>query len=472
MNRFGLYSSRVVHAGHTAARLVVVEAGKVAAIESVDVPSAATVAPLQRTFGLDSVIDCGADVIMSGLVDSHVHLNEPGRVDWEGFETATRAAAAGGVTTLVDMPLNCIPVTTTAAAFDEKLAAVDSKLSVDIGFWGGVVPGNARELEAMANRGVLGFKAFLIDSGIEEFPRVDESDLRTAMAILSRLGLPLLAHAELDCAASVDVAGGPTDYNAYLRSRPAAWEDDAIALLIRLSRETGCHVHIVHLSSATGAQLIGDAKASGVAITAETCPHYLCFDAESIPNGATQYKCAPPVRERANRDALWAALKSGVIDFVVTDHSPCTAGLKCLEKGDFFDAWGGISSLQLGLSAVWTEARQRGVSLSDIARWMSTGPANLAGLSDRGELRVGARADIVVWAPDETFVVEPERLFMRNKVTPYAGRELYGAVRETFLAGESIYSDAANGDSLKRARDAHRARHFGQVVLGRLSTYV
>jgi allantoinase len=425
---WGLRSERVVHAdGAVAPGTVVIEAGRVREVVST--------APE----GL-RVTDVGARVVGPGLVDCHVHMNEPGRADWEGFATATRAAAAGGVTTLVDMPLNCLPVTTRRSALEEKLRATAGQLHVDVGFWGGVVPGNASELAGLAAAGALGCKAFLVHSGIDEFPNATESDLRAAMPALLDAGLPLLAHAELDLGAPAEVAPDPRRYASYLHSRPAAWEDAAIALLIRLGRETGCAVHVVHLSAASSLPQLERAKADGVRITAETCPHYLCLDAESVPDGATEFKCAPPIREHDNREALWRGLERGVIDFVVSDHSPCTPALKGRERGDFAEAWGGIASLQLGLPAVWTEARRRGHGVADLAAWMSARPAALAGVGRRkGRLAPGFDADVVVWDPDAEFPVDAAGLFFRHKVTPYLGRRLFGRVEATLLRGQVVY---------------------------------
>jgi allantoinase len=386
--------------------------------------------------------DLGALVLMPGLVDCHVHVNQPGRTHWEGFDTATRAAASGGVTTLVDMPLNCLPVTTTVAGLDAKLADCGSHLWIDVGFWGGVVPGNVGELAGLAARGVLGCKAFLCDSGIPEFPASDEGTLREAMLELRKAGIPLLAHAELEGPAPAQEPDHH-NYECWLHGRPAAWEEAAIALLVRLCRETRCHVHIVHLSAASAVPLLRAARAEGLPITVETCPHYLCLTAEEIPAGATIYKCAPPVREAENREGLWAALREGVIDLVVTDHSPCSPELK--GDGDFIEAWGGIASLSLGLSSVWTHARARGVALAQVVEWMAAAPARMtgltgAGLTNKGALRAGGDADLVVFDPDAEFVVGPEHLHFRHKVSPWIGRALRGQVRRTWLRGQPIYN--------------------------------
>jgi allantoinase len=402
-----------------------------------------------------NVHDVGDAVIAPGLVDCHVHVNEPGRTEWEGFASATRAAAAGGVTTIVDMPLNCLPVTTTRAALDTKLSACERQCFVDVGFWGGVVPGNTADLPELARGGVLGCKAFLVHSGIDEFPNVTEADLLAAMPVLRDAGLPLLAHAELDLRGSP--GADARVYRSYLASRPPAWEDAAIALLIRLCRLTRCPVHIVHLSAASSIDQLRDAKAEGLPVTVETCPHYLCLEAEAIPDGATHFKCAPPIRERANRERLWQALFEGVIDFVITDHSPCVPALKVPERGDFLAAWGGIASLQLGLSVLWTEAQRRGASLLQIAQWLSSAPARFAGLAaQKGRIAPGYLADLVVWDPDERSAVVPERLFFKHKLSPYLGAELRGVVRETWLRGRPIYTGTG-----------HAAEPIGKRLLGR-----
>jgi allantoinase len=403
------------------------------------------------------VVDVGDSAVSPGLVDSHVHVNEPGRTDWEGFATATRAAAAGGVTTLIDMPLNCIPVTTRRAALEEKLRATAGQLWVDTGFWGGVVPGNAGELSGLAEAGALGCKAFLVHSGIDEFPNATEADLRAAMPRLRDAGLPLLAHAELDPGDAEPPADDPRRYAGYLRSRPAAWEDAAIALLIRLARETGCAVHVVHLSSAASLPQIARAKDEGLPLTVETCPHYLCLEAEAIPDGATEFKCAPPIRERENREALWQGLARGVIDFVVTDHSPCAPALKGRERGDFAAAWGGISSLQLGLPAVWTEARRRGHGLAELATWMGARPAALAGVGRRkGRIAPGLDADLVIWDPEAEISVDAQHLHFRHKVSPYLGQQLLGRVEATLLRGQLVYDG-----------NDHAAQPIGAPLLGR-----
>ncbi|AGP54310.1 allantoinase [Streptomyces rapamycinicus NRRL 5491] len=379
--------------------------------------------------------DLGDDVLLPGLVDTHVHVNDPGRTAWEGFGSATRAAAAGGVTTLVDMPLNSVPPTTTVPALEVKQAVARRSAHVDIGFWGGAVPGNAPELRPLHDAGVLGFKAFLLPSGVDEFPPLAPDQLRTALREIAGFGGLLIVHAE--DARLIDGAPPPTGprYADFLASRPSAAENEAIAGLIALARELDARVHVLHLSSADALPLIADARREGVRITVETCPHFLTLTAEEVPDGATEFKCCPPIREAANQDALWAGLAAGEIDCVVSDHSPCSAELKV---GDFGQAWGGISSLQLGLPAVWTAARRRGHTLHDVARWMSTGPAALVRLDRKGAIEPGRDADFAVLAPDETFTVDPVTLHHRNQVTAYAGRTLYGVVRSTWLRGRKI----------------------------------
>ncbi len=389
------------------------------------------------------IFDAGNSVVMPGLVDTHVHVNEPGRTDWEGFRSATRAAAAGGVTTLVDMPLNSIPATTTLEAFQAKLAAARGQCWVDVGFWGGVVPGNASQLGRLFDAGVLGFKCFLIHSGVEEFRHVAEADLRVALAELAALGAVLIVHAELPGPVDEALArsnGDPRRYRTFLAARPRKAENEAVALIIRLCRELRARVHVVHHSSADALLPLRRAKSDGLPITAETCPHYLCFAAEEIPDGATQFKCCPPIRERENQEQLWAALDEGLIEMVVSDHSPCPPELKLTDSGDFLRAWGGISSLQLRLPVMWTAARRRGYSLEKLAEWLCHSPARLVGLEKRkGAIQVGADADLVVWNPEATFHVDPAKLHHRHKLTPYAGQTLGGVVEATFLRGQKIY---------------------------------
>ncbi|MBI1741761.1 allantoinase AllB [Candidatus Acetothermia bacterium] len=392
------------------------------------------------------VIDVSDSVVMPGLVDTHVHVNEPGRTDWEGFSSATRAAAAGGVTTLVDMPLNSIPPTTALSGFREKLAAARGQCWVDVAFWGGVVPGNLRELRPLMETGVRGFKCFLVHSGVNEFPNVSESDLRNAMPILAELNTVLLVHAEvpgsIERAAKEIANSDPKLYHTFLKSRPHAAENEAIAMMIRLSRETGARVHIVHLSSSEALPMLREARADGVPITVETCPHYLTFSAEDVADGATEFKCCPPVRERENREKLWEALREGVIDMVVSDHSPCPPHLKLCESGNFMKAWGGIASLQFGLPVMWTEMKERDLELRHLAEWMSHKPAQLAGLHHRkGALKVGYDADLVIWNPEATFRVEPSIIQHKHKLTPYNGRTLNGIVEAVYVRGQKVYDD-------------------------------
>jgi allantoinase len=384
-------------------------------------------------------------VVMPGLVDTHVHINEPGRTEWEGFTTATRAAAAGGITTLIEMPLNSIPATITVAGLHDKVAAATGKLFVDVGFWGGVVPENASELHALWEAGCFGFKCFLVDSGVPEFAHVNETDLRESLPRLAKIAAPLLAHAELpgpiEVAAHRRLANADgRSYKTWLDARPRAAENEAIALLLRLGAEYGAHIHIVHLSSSGAISQIQKAEHNRARVSAETCPHFLTFAAEEISNGATQFKCAPPIREYENRERLWAALGEGTIGMIATDHSPCPPAMKQQESGDFMSAWGGIASLQLSLPAVWTEARARGYSLRHIVNWMCSAPAQLAGLEKKkGAIAIGRDADLVIWNPDGAFPVDPAQLHHRHKLTPYAGRELTGIVQTTFLRGVKVF---------------------------------
>jgi allantoinase len=392
------------------------------------------------------IADAGDAVVMPGLVDAHVHVNEPGRTEWEGFATATRAAAAGGVTTLVDMPLNSIPPTTTLEGFKEKLAAAQGQCRIDVAFWGGVVPGNTRELEPLLKTGVRGFKCFLVHSGVDEFPHVTETNLLEAMPELARLDSVLLVHAELgepiENAAAELTGSDPKDYRTFLKSRPRASENEAIDLMTRLCRATGARVHIVHHSSSDALPTLRAAREEGLPLTVETCPHYLTFAAEEIPDGATHFKCCPPVRERENREKLWQALADGVIDMVVSDHSPCTPNLKLAETGDFLEAWGGIAALQFSLPVIWTQAEKRGFGLREITRWMSGAPAKLAGLDKRkGRLAIGYDADIVIWHPEKEFKIVPEIIQFRHKLTPYSGMNLRGVVEATYVRGTKVYGN-------------------------------
>jgi allantoinase len=387
-------------------------------------------------------IDAGDCVVLPGLVDTHVHMNDPGRADWEGAEHATAAAAAGGITTVVDMPLNSVPSTTTVRALEAKRRALEGRCAVDVGLWGGVVPGNVADLAPLAREGVLGFKCFLAPSGVDEFEHVESRDLRDALPHLAHLGLPLLVHAESPARLLTPDSDAPCKYSTWLASRPPAAEQEAIDLLISLADEHRTDIHIVHLASADAIASLRAARQNGVPITVETCPHYLTFAAEDIRDGATAFKCAPPIRERAHREGLWQALRDGDIDLVATDHSPAPPSMKCLESGDFIHAWGGIASLQLALSIVWTGAAQRNIPIQRVVDWMAAAPARLAGLSGRkGSIAIGADADLAFWDPDAEFIVDPSLLHHRHPVTPYARMTLRGRVRKTMLRGEIIYDD-------------------------------
>lgn len=426
-------SRRVVTPDAFGPAAVHVKDGKILVVSAWDaVPSGTT------------LVDAGESVLMPAVVDTHVHVNEPGRTDWEGFRTATAAAAAGGISALVDMPLNSIPATTTVDAVKAKREAARGQCRVDVGFWGGVVPGNRGELAAMVKEGVLGFKCFLVESGVPEFGHVGETELDPAMRTLATLGVPLLVHSELpgpiEEAEKRGAGADPRRYATYLNSRPRAAEDDAIALMVRLCGATRAKTHVVHHSSSNSLGAIRDAKKAGLPFSAETCPHYLSFTAEEIPDGATWFKCAPPIREAENREKLWAALGDGTLSLVASDHSPCTPALKKMEAGDFAAAWGGISGLQLALPVTWTEAKKRGHSIADIVRWMCEGPARLAGLSARkGRIAAGMDADLVVWRPEQSFTVEKRAIRHKHDVTPWAGRELFGVVETTFVRGTRVF---------------------------------
>ncbi len=392
------------------------------------------------------VKDFGKLAILPGLVDSHVHVNEPGRTEWEGFFTVTRAAAAGGYTLIVDMPLNCLPATTTVAALEKKRECARTSSRVDWALWGGVESNNQEHIEDLANAGVPGFKCFLIHPGIDGFTMVTEEQLRAALPHVAKTGLPLLVHAELS--GPIDAAlRGLADadwrrYETYLRSRPDEAELEAIQLLLALCREFRFRLHIVHLATSKAIAMLRVAKAEGLPVTVETCPHYLSIAAEEIPDGATLHKCAPPVRTRENREKLWDALREGMIDFVVTDHSPCPPEVKNLKEGNFRTAWGGIASLSVALPVMWTEASKRGFDLMDIARWMAERPANLAGFGARkGKIVAGMDADFVAFGPETEFGLSEERLYYRHKVSPYLGKRLKGVVRETYVRGNCVFAD-------------------------------
>jgi allantoinase len=429
--QYTLRSTRVVLPTGTAPATVVISDGRIRAVLPSD-----TLEPPPA-----NLHDLGDLILMPGIVDTHVHVNEPGRREWEGFETAGAAAAAGGVTTIVDMPLNSVPATTNVPALEAKRRAAQGTL-VNVEFWGGVVPGNTRDLEGLADAGVRGFKCFLSPSGVPEFPSVEEEDLRSALPILTRRDLPLLAHAEWPAALRpIPVSADVRAYATWLDSRPEGAECDAIALLITLCREYRTRIHIVHVAAGSAVELLRDARAEGLPITAETCPHYLSFCADEISPGATEFKCAPPIRGRETRDALWKALESGTLDLVATDHSPSPPAMKA--DGNFVEAWGGIASLELGLAAVWTGASSRGVPIERVSSWLSGAPAALAGLSSRkGAIAAGMDADLVAWDPSSERVVDQRRLRQRHKLTPYHGRTLRGRVIETYVGGRLVYRDA------------------------------
>ncbi|WP_424918131.1 allantoinase AllB [Streptomyces sp. wa1064] len=391
--------------------------------------------------------DFGDDVLLPGLVDTHVHVNDPGRTAWEGFYTATRAAAAGGITTLLDMPLNSLPPTTTVENLRIKQQVAAPKAHVDTGFWGGAIPSNVKDLRPLYEAGVFGFKCFLSPSGVEEFPELDQEQLARSMAEITGFGGLLIVHAEdPHHLAEAPQRSGPA-YADFLASRPRDAENTAIEGLIAHAKRLNARVHVLHLSSSDALPLIAAAKREGVRVTVESCPHFLTLTAEEVPDGATEFKCCPPIREAANQDALWAGLADGTIDCIVSDHSPCTTDLK---TPDFASAWGGISSLQLGLPAIWTEARKRGHSLDDVTRWMSAAPAALAGLTRKGAIEAGRDADFAVLAPDATFTVDPAELFHRNQVTAYAGKTLHGVVRSSWLRGVRIASDGVLAEPVGR----------------------
>ena len=435
-----IQAPRAVCDGAEAAHSIGIADGRIVAVEP-----AGSLPPAPR------VIELGpGDVLLPGLVDSHVHVCEPGHAEWEGFAAATRAAAAGGITTLVDMPLDSVPTTVSADALHAKRAAADGRCHVDVGFWAGAVPGNLGELVPLHEAGVLGFKCFLADSGTDDFPPVSARQMEQALGVLRGLGSPLLIHAEsAEAAAAIGEASGRR-YADYLASRPRGVENLAVAQVIEAARRTRGHAHIVHLSSSDALPMIASARREGVPVTAETCPHYLALTAEKIPDGATAFKCSPPIREGANRELLWDGLRDGVLDLVVSDHSPSTAAMKDLGSGDFGAAWGGISSLQLGLPVVWTQARRRGFTLGEVAAWMAERPARLAGLPGKGRIAPGYDADFCVFAPDEGFTVDPAKLHHRHPVTPYTGHRLRGVVRGTILRGEPVEAARPRGRLLAR----------------------
>jgi allantoinase len=393
-------------------------------------------------------IDCGAASLLPGLVDTHVHINEPGRTEWEGFATATRAAAAGGYTTLVDMPLNCLPETTTVEALELKREAAKSQCWVDWSPWGGAVADNQQHLLSLAEAGVPGYKCFLIYPGCEGFSMIDRQQLEAALPYIAESGLPLLVHAELsepiEAALEELKDADWRKYSTYLASRPDEAELQAIRLMIRLCRQYGVRIHIVHLGTAQALPLLREAKAEGLPITAEACPHHLHFAADDIADGATLLKCTPPIRGRENREALWKGLRDGTIDMIATDHSPCPPDMKRADLGRFDLAWGGIASLSMALPVVWTDASRRGFTLDDVVRWMGSAPATLAGFKTKaGMLEAGREATFVVFDANTEFTVTADRLHYRHAISPYRGEILRGVVKATYLRGKTVFHDGS-----------------------------
>jgi allantoinase len=435
-----LEAPRAITAAGEAPRRVGVRAGQIVAIEPLSAQLSGA-----RTVRLDE-----DEVLLPGLVDTHVHVNEPGRTEWEGFATATRAAAAGGVTTILDMPLNSIPPTVDVPALEIKRKAAQAQAYVDVGFWGGAVPGNLDQLRGLHEAGVFGFKCFLLPSGVDEFPHLSLAQLDECLQALAAFPALTVVHAEdAEMVRRAPAAAGQR-YADFLRSRPRAAENAAVAQVIESARGAGARVHVLHLSSADALPMIRRARRDGVQITVETCPHYLVFAAEEIRDGATPFKCCPPIREKGNRELLWQGLADGGVDCVVSDHSPCTADRKRLDSGDFGAAWGGIASLQLGLPAVWTQARRRGHALAEVVRWMAQRPAEIVGLRRKGRIALGYDADFCVFAPDEAFVVDVRTLRHRNPVSPYAGRALAGVVRQTWLRGHELVGGVRRGVLVRR----------------------
>lgn len=431
---------RVLTSSGIRPREVGVRDGKVIAME-----------PLGNGLQGGEIIELADDeTLLPGLVDTHVHVNEPGRTEWEGFASATRAAAAGGVTTIIDMPLNSIPPTVTVAGLEEKQAVAREQAFVDVGFWGGAIPGNIEDLRALHDAGVFGFKCFLLHSGVDEFPPLSASEMEEYMRELATYDAMLIVHAEDSRA--IDRAPSPEgdDYSKFLKSRPRGAENLAIAEVIERARWTGARAHILHLSSSDALPMIRSAKQDGVKLTVETCPHYLTLTAEEVPTGDTAYKCCPPIREATNRELLWEGLLDGTIDYIASDHSPSTLDLKDLENGDFAVAWGGVSSLQLELPVIWTEARHRGISLEQVIAWMAEKPATNAGLTGKGRIAPGYDADFSIFAADDAFVVDVNKLNHKNPITPYAGRALAGVVRKTYLRGHVVDGETPTGHLIRR----------------------
>src|SRR5690349_17298652 len=407
--------------------------------------------PIGAKPAADEVIELtDGQVMIPGLVDTHVHVNEPGRTEWEGFDSATRAAAAGGVTTLIDMPLNSIPPTVNVDALDAKRAAASGKTHIDVGFWGGAIPGNTGDLRGLHDDGVFGFKCFLLHSGVDEFPHLDADEMEKDMAVLAGFDSMMIVHAEDSRAIDRAPSAEGDRYERFLASRPRGAENVAIAEVIERARWTGVRAHILHLSSSDALPMLATAKRDGVKITVETCPHYLTLLAEEIPNGATAFKCCPPIREASNRELLWQGLLDGTIDCIVSDHSPSTVDLKDVENGDFGVAWGGVASLQLGLSLIWTEAKRRGIDLTQVLDWLAAKPAALAGLNTKGKIALGYDADFAIFEPESAQVVDVHKLHHKNPITPYDGRALAGVVTSTWLRGGKIDYQTPRGRMLRR----------------------
>ena len=433
------------------ARRMVTAAGETSGCVGVTGGRIAAIAPLEAGLEGRRVVELGDDVaLLPGLVDTHVHVDEPGRTEWEGFATATRAAGAGGVTTIIDMPLNSIPPTVDPAALETKRKSAEGQCFVDVGFWGGAVPGNLGELRSLHDAGVFGFKCFLLHSGVDEFPPLHPANLDAYLATLGAFDGLMIVHAEDSTAIDRAPSAHGQHYRDFLASRPRTAENLAVAHVIEAARATRARAHILHLSSSDALPMLASAQRDGVRVTAETCPHYLALSAEEVPDGATQFKCCPPVREASNRELLWQGVAAGTIDCVVSDHSPCPPELKRLDSGDFGMAWGGISSIEVSLPVVWTEARRRGFTLADVVRWMAEGPARLVGLEGKGRIAPGCDADFCVLAPDDTFVVDPRRLHHRHPITPYSGRTLAWVVRGTWLRGQELTGDQPRGRLLTR----------------------
>ncbi len=425
MHDVAIYSRRVILPDEIVEGTVFIENGKISEIRHGKISEP-----------IENLVDAGDDVVMPGIIDPHVHINEPGRTQWEGFETGTLAALHGGITSIADMPLNSSPVTTTVKALEKKIESTKNKLHTKCFFWGGVVPGNENEIEPLIKAGVSGFKAFLTHSGIDDFPNVTEEDLRKVMPIIAKYDLPLLVHCELESDFGFQ-SGDPRSYNNYLLSRPDKWETDAVKLMIKLCKEFNCRVHIVHLSSCQSLPFVAEAKADNLPLTCETAPHYLYFNTENIENGNTLLKCAPPIRDFANNESLWDALKSGLINFIATDHSPCLPSMKNLESGDFMTAWGGIASLQFSLPIVWTAGQNHNATLNDICRWLCEEPAKLLNLENiNGKIKTGFDADLVIWNPEKEFKITENIIKHRHKKTPYLNHILKGTVEQVYIGGE------------------------------------